>query len=69
MTHIDGKNYNIKDVEVQSLEFDSRKVRPGSVFIAIKGETFDGHDYTDEAQKKGAVVIVTQRKVSTTLPQ
>ncbi|HTK03608.1 MAG TPA: Mur ligase family protein [Alphaproteobacteria bacterium] len=36
---------------------DSRKVKPGWVFVAVKGLTVDGHDYIDEARKNGAVEI------------
>jgi UDP-N-acetylmuramoyl-tripeptide--D-alanyl-D-alanine ligase len=37
-----------------SVVIDSRKVIPGSLFIAIKGERFDGHDFIDEVLKAGA---------------
>jgi UDP-N-acetylmuramoyl-L-alanyl-D-glutamate--2,6-diaminopimelate ligase len=66
---IDAAKYHVRDVEVTSLEFDSRMVHPGSVFIAIRGETCDGHDFIDEAEKKGAVAVVAQKRVDTQLPQ
>ena len=59
----------MKETEVKSIEFDSRKVKPGAVFIAIKGEKFDGNDFLDNAIKKGAVAVVTEKKMSTELPQ
>ncbi|UCH50311.1 MAG: UDP-N-acetylmuramoyl-tripeptide--D-alanyl-D-alanine ligase [Betaproteobacteria bacterium] len=37
---------------------DSRDVRPGDLFVAIKGPRFDGHDYVDEALAKGAVAAM-----------
>ena len=36
---------------------DSRKVKPGWVFVAVKGKTVDGHKYIKEAIKNGAVKV------------
>ncbi len=41
-------------------EFDSRKINKGDLFVAVKGETTDGHKYIDETIKKGASVIVCE---------
>ena len=41
-----------------SVEFDSRKVIPGSVFVAVKGFNSDGHSFIKSALEKGASVIV-----------
>jgi UDP-N-acetylmuramoyl-tripeptide--D-alanyl-D-alanine ligase len=38
---------------------DSRTVRPGALFIALRGENFDGHQYIDAAQQAGAVAVMT----------
>ena len=38
--------------------FDSRKVKPGMLFVALKGEKADGHDYIPQALEKGAAGIV-----------
>ena len=38
--------------------FDSREVRPGMLFVALKGEKADGHDYIPQALAKGAAGIV-----------
>lgn len=43
---------------------DSRKVKPGSLFIAIPGHYEDGHKYIEEAVKRGAVAIVSERDCS-----
>jgi len=37
---------------------DSRKVQPGDLFVALKGDTFDGHDYLQELESKGAVAAM-----------
>ncbi|PID76962.1 MAG: UDP-N-acetylmuramoyl-L-alanyl-D-glutamate--2,6-diaminopimelate ligase [Deltaproteobacteria bacterium] len=40
------------------IETDSRKVQSGDVFIALKGDNFDGHDYMAEAEKHGAAALI-----------
>jgi UDP-N-acetylmuramoyl-L-alanyl-D-glutamate--2,6-diaminopimelate ligase len=44
---------------ISGLEYDSRKVKPGCVFVAMRGETADGNAYIDKALASGAVAIVT----------
>lgn len=41
-----------------SVVIDSRKVQPGALFVAIKGERFDGHNFADDVLKAGAAAIV-----------
>lgn len=49
-------------------ETDSRKVVPGSIFVAIKGHTVDGHDYIQNAIDKGAVKIISQKEIECSVP-
>lgn len=46
--------------QVNDLQIDSRKVKPGSVFIAIKGAAADGHQFIDIAVKNGAAAVICQ---------
>ncbi|MET7823023.1 UDP-N-acetylmuramoyl-tripeptide--D-alanyl-D-alanine ligase [Micromonospora zamorensis] len=46
-----------------SVEFDSRKVGPGSLFVAFPGEKVDGHDYAATAIQAGAVAVLGSRAV------
>ncbi|MBA3964331.1 MAG: UDP-N-acetylmuramoyl-L-alanyl-D-glutamate--2,6-diaminopimelate ligase, partial [Nitrospirales bacterium] len=46
--------------EVLSVTEDSRQVKPGSVFVAIKGEHYDGHQFVKQAQEQGAVGVVVE---------
>jgi UDP-N-acetylmuramoyl-L-alanyl-D-glutamate--2,6-diaminopimelate ligase len=46
--------------EVTALEFDSRKVKPGTAFIAQRGLHTDGHQFIPDAVKKGAVVVLCE---------
>ena len=47
------------DTSVSSVEYDSRKVVPGSLFVAMRGEATDGNRYIDQAIRQGAVAVVT----------
>lgn len=53
-----AKFYNEQDYEIKSIEYDSRKCQEGSLFVAIKGDSIDGHNYIQAALKKGAIAIV-----------
>ena len=48
-------------VQVSSLAYDSRKVRPGALFFCVKGEHSDGHDHAAQAVAAGAVALVVER--------
>ncbi len=45
--------------DVTSVEYDSRRVKPGSAFVAMRGETSDGNRFIDQAIQSGAVAIIT----------
>ncbi|MGM0416309.1 MAG: Mur ligase family protein, partial [Thermodesulfobacteriota bacterium] len=49
--------------EIERLESDSRTVSPGSMFFALSGEHFDGHDYIAQAVDAGAVAVMTEKPV------
>jgi UDP-N-acetylmuramoyl-L-alanyl-D-glutamate--2,6-diaminopimelate ligase len=44
---------------VSGVEYDSRRVQPGSVFVAMRGETSDGNRFIDQAIANGAAAVVT----------
>lgn len=48
------------DINIESVEYDSRKVEEGGMFIAIKGFSTDGHEYIKKAIENGAKVIMVQ---------
>jgi len=52
-------NQPIKDIE--AIAFDSRKVKPHTLFVAIKGVQTDGHLYIDKAIENGATVIICEQ--------
>ena len=49
-----------EDVEVTGLSHDTRTLRPGEVFVALRGYKTDGHLYLDEARRSGASAIVAE---------
>ncbi len=51
-------NFLIKNKESIHVTTDSRKVTSGSIFVALKGEHFDGNDFIDQARKDGAAYVI-----------
>lgn len=54
--------------EIQGLSYDSRRIRPGDLFFAIKGVHSDGHEHLEDARQRGAAAVVVERDVKTSLP-
>ena len=67
---LNGLDFNglPEDCEVNSITHDSRKVKDGSLFVAIKGFESDGHDYILDAVDKGAVAILSNGRSLDNLP-
>lgn len=53
----------LKDSRVGAIVTDSRKVQPGDIFVAIRGERFDGHDYVQQVAQMGACAVVVDHRV------
>jgi UDP-N-acetylmuramoyl-L-alanyl-D-glutamate--2,6-diaminopimelate ligase len=49
------------DREITGLRYDSRRVGPGNLFVAVGGSCFDGHSFIEQAVDKGAVAIVGEK--------
>ncbi len=69
LAKITGGTLSGKDIPFKSVSIDSRNLEADALFIAIKGENFDGHDFALEAEKKGATALLTQKKLDSQLPQ
>ncbi len=52
-----------EDQDILGIAYDSRKVEPGFLFVAIPGTAVDGHDFIDQAIERGAVAVVCQKEV------
>jgi UDP-N-acetylmuramoyl-tripeptide--D-alanyl-D-alanine ligase len=57
------------DATIQGVNIDTRKLKPGDLFVAIKGERVDGHDFAAEAAAQGALALLVTRRLDTVLPQ
>lgn len=57
---MEDKEMKIRDIEITGIACDSKKVSDGSLFVAIKGASQDGHKFIDEAVNKGARIVVHQ---------
>lgn len=51
-------NFLISNKDAISVTTDSRKVTPGCVFVALKGEHFDGNQFVDQARRDGAAYVI-----------
>jgi len=58
------------DAQFNAVNTDSRKISPGQLFVALRGEFFDGHDYLTDVAKRGAVAAVVEEfQADSELPQ
>jgi len=48
------------DMEISAIVFDSRKVEPNCLFVAVKGTQVDGHDYIEQAISMGAIAVICE---------
>lgn len=51
------------DIDIEDISYDSRTVIEGTMFICVKGHNVDGHDFIDDAIKRGAKAILIDKKV------
>ncbi len=63
---VGGTLHDVDDSSTQvtgTVEFDSRKVSPGGLFLALPGARVDGHDHAEAAVAAGAVAVLAARPV------
>jgi len=53
----------IEAMEIKGISIDSRKIKEGELFVAIKGDRFDGHDFVPDVMKKGAWGAIVDRSM------
>ncbi len=54
---------------IRGIATDNRRVEPGYLFVALRGERFDGHDFIPAAYEAGAACCLTERALAAELPQ
>lgn len=57
-------NNNVENIEINDISTDSRTVQKGDLFIAVKGEKFDGHDYVLDVINKGALAVIVDHEIT-----
>jgi len=60
--YIPGIDRRYSKIFFSGIAFDSSKVKKNNIFFAIKGATFDGNDFVNTAIKKGAKIIISEKK-------
>lgn len=54
----------VEGLEISGVSTDSRTISPGELFVALKGERYDGHDFVRHAASRGALAAVVSRHVA-----
>ncbi len=57
------------DLSLDAVTTDTRKLTPGCLFVALKGEHFDAHDFAEQAKEGGAGALLVSRPLAIDLPQ
>ncbi len=57
------------DITVNNISIDTRTLQRGNLYLAIKGENFDGNDFVKQAEKSGAAAALLSRNIDTQLPK
>ncbi|MGK3686013.1 Mur ligase domain-containing protein, partial [Escherichia coli] len=57
------------DITLDAVTTDTRKLTPGCLFVALKGERFDAHDFADQAKAGGAGALLVSRPLDIDLKQ
>jgi len=55
------------ELNITGISTDSRAIKPGNVFVALKGENFDGHDHLDQAITRGACAAIVSREIPSSI--
>lgn len=63
------EKFNYKDVEITGISYNSKTTNKNDIFICLKGEHSDGHNYAQTAQTQGAAVILCEKKLDISIPQ
>lgn len=59
---------NGRFAQVLGISTDTREPLEGKVFVALKGESFDGHQFVEDALKKGAIAAITDHRIPEKVP-
>jgi UDP-N-acetylmuramoyl-tripeptide--D-alanyl-D-alanine ligase len=57
------------NADIAGIATDSRTVAPGQLFVALRGERFDAHDFVADVATRGAAAVVVERELPVAIPQ
>lgn len=63
-----GGTLSGRDAVIDNISIDSREIKENTLFVAIKGERFDAHDFVADVQKNGAAAVMCHKKVECSIP-
>ena len=63
-----GLRFEGEDTDIVSIEYDSRRVKKGSLFCCIVGSLFDGHTFAEGAIQNGATALLVERELPLPVP-
>ena len=63
-----GTTWKGQEIKFTGCSIDTRNIKPGTLYVALRGDRFDGHDFVKDAQQKGASAIIVERDVVCDLP-
>ncbi|HWY73104.1 MAG TPA: UDP-N-acetylmuramoyl-tripeptide--D-alanyl-D-alanine ligase [Burkholderiaceae bacterium] len=66
---IEGATTDSGATRVESVSTDSRTLKAGALFVALRGPHFDGHDYVQQARRGGAAALMVERVMPLDCPQ
>ncbi len=61
---VPGERVNFREAEIRGITCDSRAVTSGSVFVAVSGNKQDGNQFIDDAIRRGASAIVSEKLIT-----
>jgi len=59
---------NLPKLNIKGISTDSRNIKEGEIFIALKGDYFDGHDFIYDAISKGALGVICEKEIEADIP-
>ena len=60
---------NYKNVDIKGISYNSNTIKSHEIFVCLKGEHVDGHQFAQMAFEKGAVAIMAEKPLNIEIPQ
>ncbi len=60
---------NFKDIDIKGISYNSNTINSHEIFVCLKGEHVDGHNYAQSAFEKGAVALMCEKPLNIEIPQ